>query len=184
MHRCSKLVNRKQPAHMLLACRHLLSFHRPVQWTSSSLIITAHATEPSVICVHFPSNKHFTLPRAHSLAASSESYEPPSVISASTKDDWIFAYFPGVDRGGIGCLWNKSRLVDDWVVKECRTFAKGGAVVAARWLNPDREVSIDSPNFSLHCRGSNVVVFICNSGRAWIRDHSFAYQRSVLSFLC
>ncbi|KAH8120279.1 hypothetical protein DFH11DRAFT_48421 [Phellopilus nigrolimitatus] len=111
----------------------------PVQWTSSSLIITAHSTEPRVICLHFPSNKQFTLPSPPSLAASPASYEPPTLIAGSARDDWIFAYFPGVDVDGVGCLWNRSRMVDDWAVKEWRTYARGDAAVAARWLNVDRE---------------------------------------------
>ncbi|KAI5123618.1 hypothetical protein M0805_003433 [Coniferiporia weirii] len=117
----------------------------PVQWTSSSLIVTAHATEPRVICTHFPSNRHFVLPGAPSLTASPASYEPPTVIAASARGDWIFAYFPGIDVDGVGCLWNKQRRIDDWVIKEWPTFARGDAVVSARWLNPDREwVSADT----------------------------------------
>ncbi|THH09465.1 hypothetical protein EW145_g1983 [Phellinidium pouzarii] len=124
----------------------LLEAHKPpLQWTSSSLIITAHATEPRVVCVHFPSNKHFTLPSAPSLAASPTSYEPPTILSASARDDWIFAYFPGIDIDGAGCLWNRSHPIDEWAIKDWRTFSRGDAVVAARWLNPEREwASTDS----------------------------------------
>ncbi|KAL5535488.1 hypothetical protein ACEPAF_3582 [Sanghuangporus sanghuang] len=113
----------------------------PVQWTSSSLILTAHATEPRVACLHFPSNKHFTLPDPPALSASPASYDPPSIICASSRDDEIFAYFPGIDVDGVGCFWSKSRTVDDWTIREWQTFARGDDVVAARWLDPYRKWS-------------------------------------------
>ena len=118
----------------------LIVLCRPVQWTSSSLIITAHGTEPRVVCLQFPSNKRFILPDPPGISASPTSYDSPSIIAASSRDDWIFAYFPGSDVDGIGCFWSKPRLVDDWVIREWRTFARGDSVVTARWLNSERQV--------------------------------------------
>lgn len=115
---------------------------RPIQWTNSSTILSAHATEPLVVCLHYPSNKHSTLPSPPPLGTSSASYAPPAIISASSRDNWVFAYFPGVDVEGVGCLWRRLPTIDAWVVKDWWKVARGDGIVAARWLNLEREVYI------------------------------------------
>lgn len=121
---------------------------RPVHWTSSSTIFVAHASEPRVICLQYPSNRQFSLPNPPSLTTNPASHEPPTIISGSARDSWLFAYLPGIDTEAVGCLWRKGSTVDSWMVKEWWTFARGAGVVTARWLNPEREVSAVTSRFS------------------------------------
>ena len=113
-----------------------------MQWTSSSTILSAHPTDPQVVCLHFPSNQQFSIPSPPKVTSSPTSYEPPTTIISSARDNWIFAYFPGVDCDGVGCVWRKGPQIDNWVVKEWWTFPRGAGVVSARWLQSDREVRI------------------------------------------
>lgn len=69
-------------------------------------------------------------------------YDPPSVISVSPTDNWVFAYFPGRGVDGLGCLWSKEGPLDNWVVSECWAFALGDGVVTAAWTSSHREVSV------------------------------------------
>lgn len=111
-----------------------------MQWTGSALILTAHATEPQVACIYSPTNEHFFLPSPPTLTASPTSFEPPTVISASPQEDWIFAYFPGKNCDGVGCIWNKSNAINKWLVKEWTTYPRGDHAVEARWSYLNREV--------------------------------------------
>ncbi|KLO14499.1 hypothetical protein SCHPADRAFT_939554 [Schizopora paradoxa] len=111
----------------------------PLQWTSSSTILSAHPTDPQVVCLHFPSNQQFSIPSPPQITSSPTSYEPPTTIISSARDNWMFAYFPGVDCDGVGCIWRKGPQIDNWIVKEWWTFPRGAGVVSARWLQSDRE---------------------------------------------
>jgi hypothetical protein len=115
--------------------------NRPVQWSKSSVIFTAHPTQPSIIGRHFSSSKQFILPSPTPLMASPTSYQPPSVISVGPDDLWLFAYFPRRDGEGVGCLWKRGPQINNWDVKECWTYLKGGGVVTASWLDSHREVN-------------------------------------------
>ena len=115
--------------------------HRPVQWSKSSVIFTAHPTQPVVTGRHFSSSKQFFLPSPTPLNASPTPYDPPSAITVGPDDLWLFAYFPRRDGEGIGCLWKRGPQIDNWGVKECWTYPKGGGVVTASWLDSNREVS-------------------------------------------
>jgi len=113
---------------------------RPIQWSQSSVIFTAHPSQPMITGRHFSSSKQFILPSPTSVLSSPISYEPPSVISVSPSDEWLFAYFPRRDGEGIGCLWKRGAQIDSWQVNEYWSFAKGGGVVTASWLTTPREV--------------------------------------------
>ncbi|KIM49322.1 hypothetical protein M413DRAFT_21564 [Hebeloma cylindrosporum] len=112
---------------------------RPVQWAKSSVIFTAHPTQSIVTGRHFSSSKQFFLPSPTQLIASATPYDPPSTITVGPDDLWLFAYFPRHDGEGIGCLWKRGPQIDNWGVKECWTYPKGGGVVAASWLDSNRE---------------------------------------------
>jgi hypothetical protein len=118
----------------------LSSHFRPVEWSPSSVIFTAHHTQPLVTARHFSSSKHFGIPSPVPIVSSPTSYEPPSVISVASDDEWLFAYFPRRDGDGIGCLWKRGAQIDSWTVKEWWSFAHGAGVVAASWLGEGREV--------------------------------------------
>lgn len=116
---------------------------RPVQWLKSSGIITAHSTQPHLVYIQFPSSKQHILSAPQPLSTTPSLYDPASVISISPRSDWIFAYFPGKDGEGVGCLW-ACRDFDspsDWVVKDWWTVQRDAGVICASWLGADREVS-------------------------------------------
>ncbi|KDR81679.1 hypothetical protein GALMADRAFT_239795 [Galerina marginata CBS 339.88] len=112
---------------------------RPLQWSQSSIIFTAHPTQPIITGRHFSSSKQFVLPSPPPIMTSPASYDPPTVISASPCDAWLLAYFPRRDGEGTGCLWKRGPHVDNWIVKECWSLPKGGGIVAASWLGNRRE---------------------------------------------
>lgn len=114
---------------------------RPVEWSRSSVIFTAHPTQPLVIARHFSSSKEFVIPSPSPIITSPASYEPPTIISVAPDDSWLFAYFPQRDSDGTGCLWKRDARIDNWNIKEWWSFAQGAGVVAVSWLGVTREVS-------------------------------------------
>lgn len=115
---------------------------KPIAWTNSSIIFTAHPTEPWVTARLFSSSKQFICPSPDPVFANSSQYEPPSIISASPDDEWLFAYFPGRGGNGQGCLWKRGSHLDSWAVKDYWSFARGGGVVTAAWAGAQREVRL------------------------------------------
>ncbi|KAF9013889.1 hypothetical protein BDQ17DRAFT_1230808 [Cyathus striatus] len=112
---------------------------RPIEWSHSSVIFTAHPTLPFLSARHFSSSKQFAIPSPAPVMTSPSSYDPPTVISVSPADDWLFAYFPGKTNDGAGCLWKRGSQVDTWTIKEWWSFPRSGGVVAASWLGSPRE---------------------------------------------
>ncbi|KAF5381080.1 hypothetical protein D9615_004015 [Tricholomella constricta] len=112
---------------------------RPVEWSPSSVIFSAHPAQPLVTARHFSSSKQFVIPSPTPIISSPASYGPPTVISVAPGDDWLFAYFPGHNVDGTGCLWKRGSQIDNWNVKEWWTFPQGGGVVAISWLGTTRE---------------------------------------------
>ncbi|KAI0345167.1 hypothetical protein BDW22DRAFT_1390553 [Trametopsis cervina] len=108
---------------------------RPLAWSRSSVIYTAHASQPLVVARHFPSSRQFFLSLPPHVT---EPYEPPTVITVSPADDWLFAFMPGREGAGAGCLWRKGNELDSWTATECWTFAKGAGVVCAEWMFAER----------------------------------------------
>ncbi|KAJ3768879.1 hypothetical protein FB446DRAFT_694341 [Lentinula raphanica] len=117
---------------------------KPVEWSNSSIIFTAHALQPLILARHFSSSKQFTLPLPTPILSNPSAYKPPTVITCSSDDNWLFAFFPGRGEDGLSCLWNKGVELDSWAVKEWWMFAQSAGVVAARWLGGAREWIIDS----------------------------------------
>lgn len=105
------------------------------------MIYAAHPTQPMVVARHFPSSRQFDLPWPDSIMHNTASYDSPTVISVSPAEDWLFAYFPGQNSDGIGCLWKHGHRLDSWVVHVCFSYAKYAGVVAAEWLSSERPVS-------------------------------------------
>lgn len=114
---------------------------RPVAWSRSSVLYSAHATQPMVLARHFPSLRQFIVPSPSQVIDNLSSYEPPTVVSISPGEEWLFAYFPGRERDGVGCLWRRGHQLDSWIVRERFTYARGGGIVAAAWHSNDRPVS-------------------------------------------
>lgn len=113
---------------------------RPIVWSQSSVIFTAHPTHPRVTGRHFSSSKQFVLPSPNPVISLPSSYDPPTVISVAPRDDWLFAYYPRHDAEGLGCLWKRGAQLDSWQVKEFWNFSKSGGAVAVSWLSPPRKV--------------------------------------------
>ncbi|KAF9454558.1 hypothetical protein P691DRAFT_770453 [Macrolepiota fuliginosa MF-IS2] len=118
--------------------------HRPLQWSQSSVIFSAHPTQPAVIARHFSSSKQFTIPSPKPVSSNQTSYEPPTIISVAPTDDWLFAYFPKSNGDGTGCLWKRGAQIDNWVVQEWWTFPPETAPVTADWLGAPREWTINN----------------------------------------
>lgn len=116
---------------------------RPVEWSNSSVIFTPHPTQPLLLARHVSSSKQFSIQPPAPILASSTSYDPPTVISVSPDDEWLFAYYPGRGSDGAGCLWKRGPEIDNWVVQEYWSLASGQGIVAATWLGTEREVSIE-----------------------------------------
>ncbi|KAL1747551.1 hypothetical protein HDZ31DRAFT_61174 [Schizophyllum fasciatum] len=117
---------------------------RPVEWSTCSLIFTAHHTDPTLTARHFSSSKQFTLPSpdnsnsAHFLAA----FRPPSLISAAPTGDWLFAYYPGNDNENRCCLWKRGSTIDSWSVKDF--WHEPSDVIAAEWIGLPREWTVNA----------------------------------------
>ncbi|KIJ16952.1 hypothetical protein PAXINDRAFT_168391 [Paxillus involutus ATCC 200175] len=131
------------------------NIHNPVALSSSSTIFTAHPTQPIVFGRLFPSSKQFLVVSPDPILHSPASYEPPTVITVSPNDHWLFAFYPGRDGDGIACLWNRGSRVDIWIVRECWPFSRGAGVVAAAWAGTEREwaTSTDGLSSRLSSRG-------------------------------
>ncbi|KAJ3490206.1 hypothetical protein NLI96_g1591 [Meripilus lineatus] len=89
---------------------------RPVVWSKSSVIFSAHASKPLVLARHFSSSREFILPSPITVNEHPTAYEPPTVISLCPNDTWLFASFPGIDRDGVACLWQRRYQLDSFVV--------------------------------------------------------------------
>ncbi|KAI6045743.1 hypothetical protein EDC04DRAFT_2634728 [Pisolithus marmoratus] len=112
---------------------------RPVAWSTSSVIFTAHSSQPLLLGRLFPSSKQFMVPSPEPILRSPSSFEPPSVISVAPSDQWLFAFYPGLEGDGIACLWKRGYQVDSWTVKECWPMAPGAGVITATWAGVERE---------------------------------------------
>jgi hypothetical protein len=112
--------------------------NRPVLWTSFAILF-AHESEPAIVGRAFPSSRQFRLQSPPVLTTTPGSYEPPTILSVSPDENWLFAYFPGRQIPGAGCFW-RAQQADSWDVVESITFARGKGVVSARWLGHAREV--------------------------------------------
>lgn len=113
---------------------------RPVAWSSSSTIFTAHPTQPIIIGRLFPSSKQFLVVSPDPILRSPASYGPPTVISVSPNDHWLFAFFPSHESDGVACIWNRGSCVDAWIVKEYWPFSRGAGVITCAWAGTEREV--------------------------------------------
>ena len=151
-------------------------FFRPVLWSKSSVIYTAHETEPRVVGRHFPSSRQFYLPPP-SFHFPIESYEPPTVLSICPTDDWMFAYFPGKGVDGLGCVWHREAQVDRWTAVDSFTYPVGAGVVTATWTCSHREVRAI---YTLH---SSALSHARNSGLCLIPARQVAYLHSALRHL-
>ncbi|KAI0006126.1 hypothetical protein BJV74DRAFT_22263 [Russula compacta] len=116
--------------------------HRPIIWTSLAILF-AHESEPAIAGRAFPTSRQFRLQSPAVVTNTPGSYEPPTVLSISPDENWLFAYFPGRQIPGVGCFW-RAQQADGWDIVEPISFALGSGVVSARWLGQAREWVADS----------------------------------------
>ncbi|KAF7363511.1 hypothetical protein MSAN_01007400 [Mycena sanguinolenta] len=116
---------------------------RPVAWSSTSTIFSAHPTQPWVSARHSFSSHQFVLPSPGPIISSPSSYEPPTVISVSPGGQWLFAYFPSGEIDGVACLWQRTAPLDVWAVKEWWPLNRGAGIVTASWLGAPREWTVN-----------------------------------------
>ncbi|KAI0362401.1 hypothetical protein OH77DRAFT_1500103 [Trametes cingulata] len=121
---------------------------RPVQWSKSSVIFTAHETQPLVLARHFPTFRQFVLPSPAQVVSALGAYDPPSILSISPADEWFFAYYPGKGGDGLGCLWQRGTQLDSWAVWETWNIAVGSGVVTAAWTSGHREWTVSEAGTS------------------------------------
>jgi hypothetical protein len=136
--------------------RFISTRHRPVLWTNSAILF-AHESEPIITGRAFPSSRQFLLQPPAVSNSTPGSYEPPTVLSVSPDENWLFAYFPGRQLPGVGCFWRAHRT-DGWNIVESISFAPGRGVVCAMWLSHAREVWLHD---SMH---SKCYIHLRNSG--------------------
>ena len=121
----------------------LIIAYRPVAWSGLSTIFTAHPTKPCVVGRQFPSLKSFELPLPKAIAQAVNSYNPPTIITISSDNMWLFAFFPGIDVDGVGCIWARTFEADSWIPREYQAasgYPWNAGVVAAAWVSNDRQV--------------------------------------------
>jgi hypothetical protein len=106
-------------------------------------ILFAHEIEPAIVGRAFPSSRQFRLPSPAAVANTPGSYEPPTILCVSPREDWLFAYFPGRQIPGVGCFW-RAEQADGWDIIESISFPRGRGVVSAKWLGHAREVWSDT----------------------------------------
>ena len=106
-------------------------------------ILFAHETEPAIVGRAFPSSKQFRLPSPAVVANAPGSYESPTILCVSPREDWLFAYFPGRQIPGVGCFW-RAQQADGWDIIESMSFPRTRGVVSAKWLGHAREVWSDA----------------------------------------
>ncbi|KAH9945890.1 uncharacterized protein BXZ73DRAFT_86136 [Epithele typhae] len=90
---------------------------------------------------HFPSSHQFVLPPPPLLlqVAFANNYEPATILSLCSTDDWLYAYFPGKSCPGIGCAWRKEAQLDKWELREFWEYPVGSGIVCAAWTSAHRE---------------------------------------------
>ena len=174
--------SRGGPSEVCRCCRQHASLlpdrGRPVAWSNSSTIFTAHPTQPIIIGRLFPSSKQFLVVSPDPILRSPLSYGPPTVISVSPNDHWLFAFFPSHESDGIACIWNRGSCVDAWIVKEYWPFSRGAGVITCAWAGTEREVR--RLIFSVQTRLS----FIWNSGQPLQMVHRFVSHLGVRLHRC
>ncbi|KAK0503447.1 hypothetical protein EDD18DRAFT_1137871, partial [Armillaria luteobubalina] len=84
-----------------------------------------------------------TFLRRHPILAALTDFDPPTVISVSPNDDWLFAYFPGRDVPGAACLWCRGPEIDSWTPKDYWSLPVGAGIVTASWLGAPRQWTAD-----------------------------------------
>lgn len=115
---------------------------RPVQWTASSTLVTAHPHIPALIGRHISSETQFMLPPLITQKEGMPRYEIASVLLAHPTEDYVFAYYPGRQGSpGAGVIYHRKLNVNDWAIcSPIIQFQSGAGVVGGRWLPNTREV--------------------------------------------
>lgn len=116
---------------------------RPIQWTSESLILSAHQPGPAVSARLFPSTYTFLLPSPAAVIKNPNAYLPPTVIEASPALEHIFAYFPGKTEDNLACIWTRNgKTLDSWRADTSWPVKRAQGVVGAKWLGRSRSVCL------------------------------------------
>ncbi|KIY72204.1 hypothetical protein CYLTODRAFT_418183 [Cylindrobasidium torrendii FP15055 ss-10] len=123
---------------------------RRIEWSNSSVIFSAHSSEPRILARHFSSSKHFSIPTPTPILSQPDAFDPPTVISLAPGDVHLFAYFPPGQRysNGTACLWKRGPEIDNWTIDDSWTIAPSAGIIAASWLGSPREwVANDQAEF-------------------------------------
>ncbi|KAG1832036.1 hypothetical protein EV424DRAFT_1369379 [Suillus variegatus] len=115
------------------------NLQRPVAWSSASTIFTPHPSQPLILGRFFSSSKQFLIVSPDQILNNPAAYEPPNVITVSSNDHWLFAYFPGRDCDGVGCLWQRGYTIDKWNIRDYWACERGAGIVNAVFVSAERE---------------------------------------------
>ncbi|KAG2349785.1 hypothetical protein BDR05DRAFT_872639 [Suillus weaverae] len=120
---------------------HPLADHiqRPVAWSNTSTIFTPHPSQPLILGRSFSSSRQFLVVSPDQILNNPAAYEPPNVITVSSNDHWLFAYFPGRDCDGVGCLWQRGYSIDKWNIRDYWACERGAGIVSAVFVGTERE---------------------------------------------
>ncbi|KAG2158212.1 uncharacterized protein EDB93DRAFT_1238009 [Suillus bovinus] len=120
---------------------HPLADHlqRPVAWSNASTIFTPHPSQPLILGRFFSSSKQFLVTSPDQILNNPAAYEPPNVITVSSNDHWLFAYFPGRDCDGVGCLWQRGYTIDKWNIRDYWACERGAGIINAVFVGAERE---------------------------------------------
>ncbi|KAF8636496.1 hypothetical protein AX17_003311 [Amanita inopinata Kibby_2008] len=111
---------------------------RPLEWSESCFIFSPHPTRPEVTARHFSSSKQFVIPPPAPVSSSPALYSPPTFISVSPGERFVFVYYPGKASDGVGCIWRRESRLDDWLSLGWWKFAQDARPLAADWLGSPR----------------------------------------------
>ncbi|KAH6918502.1 hypothetical protein BKA70DRAFT_1247385 [Coprinopsis sp. MPI-PUGE-AT-0042] len=112
---------------------------RPVQWSLSSVMFMGAAAQPLILGRNFSNSKQFPLPSPTAIASAPTHYLPPTCLLVSPNEEFVFAFFPGREVAGVGCIWMRGYTNDMWGVLKTWAFAKGAGVVGGQWLGGPRQ---------------------------------------------
>ncbi|PFH54288.1 hypothetical protein AMATHDRAFT_562 [Amanita thiersii Skay4041] len=115
---------------------------KPLEWSESSIIFSAHATRPEITARHFSSSKQFAIESPPPIVAAPGSFNPPAFISVAPGERSLFVFYPGTGGEGIGCIYRRGVRLDSWKTYGWWKFAPGTHPVAASWLGSHRTASI------------------------------------------
>lgn len=118
---------------------------RPVQWTPSSTIVTAHPHMPVLLAMNLSSPTQFVIPSPFPQKEAIPRYGSASIILTHPTEEFLFAFFPGRQAShGAGVIYQRKQGVNEWQpFNSTLQLPFGAGIVGGRWLPNMREVRME-----------------------------------------